>query len=107
RVWAIIRGEERVAPRGHGERPLAQRLDGDERVIWSSQPRPTLRAYLPQGRREWLLIALAAFMLAVVVRMVWRAVPVLIKIHAAGVPTYSLPFLALVFGIAATLLLVL
>jgi hypothetical protein len=107
RVWAIIRGEERVAPTGHGERPLAQRLDGDERVIWSSQPRPTLRAYLPQGRREWLLTAIAAFMLIAVVRMIWRAVPALIKIHAAGLPTYSLPFLALVFGVAATLTLVL
>src|SRR5262245_11796492 len=86
RVWAIIRGEEGVAPIGHGERPLAQRLDADERVIWSSQPRPTLKAYLPQGRREWLLMAIAASMLMAVVRMVWRAVPALIKVHAAGLP---------------------
>ena len=33
RVWAIIRGAESVAPTGHGERPLAQRMDADERVM--------------------------------------------------------------------------
>jgi hypothetical protein len=106
RVWAIIRGEERVAPMGHGERPLAQRMDSGERVIWSASPRSTLRAYLPQGRREWALIAVSAFLFLAFGRMLWSAVPALQKIHRAGLPTTSLAFLALVFGIAATLLLV-
>jgi hypothetical protein len=38
RVWAIIRGVEPSAPLGSGERPLAQRLDPGERVLWSASP---------------------------------------------------------------------
>jgi hypothetical protein len=38
RLWAIIRGVEPSAPLGSGERPLAQRLDPGERVLWSGSP---------------------------------------------------------------------
>ena len=38
RLWAIIRGVEPSAPLGSGERPLAQRLDEGERVLWSGAP---------------------------------------------------------------------
>lgn len=38
RLWAIIRGVEPGAPLGSGERPLAQRLDPGERVLWSGSP---------------------------------------------------------------------
>jgi hypothetical protein len=38
RLWAIIRGVEPSAPLGCGERPLAQRLDLGERVLWSGSP---------------------------------------------------------------------
>jgi hypothetical protein len=107
RVWAIIRGEENVGPPARGERPLAQRLDAEERVVWSAHPRYTLRAYLPQGKREWAIVALSVFLFAVVGRMLFRAVPALEKVHAAGLPISSFSFLALVFGIASTLLLVL
>lgn len=107
RVWAIIRGEEDVAPGGHGERPLAQRMDAGERVIWSAQPRPTLRAYLPQGRREWALLAIATFLCAVVLRMVWHVLPALSKLLDAGLPARSFAFGALLFGLGATAALVL
>ena len=104
RVWAIIRGEEDVAPIGHGDKPLAQRLDAGERVLWSAQPRRrTLRAYLPRGRREWALIAIALFLLAVLARMLVRAIPVLTRLVEAGLPVRSLAFAALVFGIASSL----
>jgi hypothetical protein len=103
RVWAIIRGEEDVAPIGHGDKPLAQRLDAGERVLWSAQPRRTLRAYMPQGRREWALIATAVFLFAVLVRMLDRAVPVLTRLVEAGLPVRSFAFVALVFGIASSL----
>ena len=104
RVWAIIRGEEDVAPIGHGDRPLAQRLDAGERVLWSAQPRRrTLRAYMPQGRREWALIAIALFLLAVLARMLVRAIPVLRRLVEAGLPVRSFAFAALVFGIASSL----
>jgi hypothetical protein len=39
RVWALIRGIDASAPLGTGARPLAQRLDPDERVLWSGVPR--------------------------------------------------------------------
>ncbi len=38
RLWAIIRGVEPGEPLGSGERPLAQRLDPGERVLWSAAP---------------------------------------------------------------------
>ena len=38
RLWAIIRGVEPSAPLGSGDRPLAQRLDVGERVLWSAAP---------------------------------------------------------------------
>jgi hypothetical protein len=38
RLWAIIRGVEPSVPLGNGDRPLAQRLDPGERVLWSGSP---------------------------------------------------------------------
>ena len=38
RLWAIIRGVEPTAPLGSGDRPLPQRLDAGERVLWSGSP---------------------------------------------------------------------
>jgi hypothetical protein len=38
RLWAIIRGVEPSAPLGSCQRPLAQRLDAGERVLWSGAP---------------------------------------------------------------------
>jgi hypothetical protein len=38
RLWAMIRGVEPGAPLGSGDRPLAQRLDPGERVLWSGAP---------------------------------------------------------------------
>jgi hypothetical protein len=39
RLWALVRGIEPGAPLGCGERPLTQRLDPGERVLWSGAPR--------------------------------------------------------------------
>jgi hypothetical protein len=38
RLWAIIRGVEPSAPLGSSDRPLSQRLDVGERVLWSGSP---------------------------------------------------------------------
>jgi hypothetical protein len=38
RLWATIRGVEASAPLGSAARPLAQRLDPGERVLWSGAP---------------------------------------------------------------------
>ena len=52
RVWAIIRGVETSIDHHAGDRPLTQRLDDGERVVWSAQPRRTAHTRLPRGRRE-------------------------------------------------------
>jgi hypothetical protein len=39
RLWAIVRGLTPNAPLGDGNRPLAQRLDDGERVLWTALPR--------------------------------------------------------------------
>ncbi len=38
RLWAIVRGLTPSAPLGDGNRPLAQRLDDGERVLWTARP---------------------------------------------------------------------
>ncbi len=38
RLWAVVRGIEPSAPLGNAARPLAQRLDPGERVLWSGAP---------------------------------------------------------------------
>lgn len=38
RLWAVVRGIVPGAPLGDGARPLAQRLDEGERVLWSARP---------------------------------------------------------------------
>jgi len=38
RVWAIVRGVEPSAPLGDGDRPVGQRLDEGERVLWTGTP---------------------------------------------------------------------
>ncbi len=99
RVWAIIRGAEHVSPRGRGERPLTQRLDVGEKVVWAARPRSTWRAYRPHGRREWMQLAIAGFLLAGFGRMVFESVPNLHRLVAAGLPAGSLPFIALLGGL--------
>ena len=107
RVWAIVRGAERVAPRGGADLPLSQRLDVGERVIWSAQPRTKLRRFIPHGQREWGMLALAAFLFFGVVRMAIGAFPALVKVHQGGIPFQSFTFVALAIGIGSTILLLL
>lgn len=107
RVWAIVRGAEDVAPLGNGDRPLAQRLDRDERVMWSARPRPKLRTYLPHSQREWASLAISGFLLFAVGQMVKKTVPALEKVTQSGLPVRSFEFLALVFGLTLAVALVL
>lgn len=107
RVWAIVRGAEDVAPAGDGERPLAQRLDQGERVVWSARPRPRLKAYLPHGQREWSLLGIALVLLGVTTVVVARGVHALQTVLAVGLPARSFAFGGLVFGLFSTTLLLL
>lgn len=108
RVWAIVRGAEDVAPLGSAEMPIGQRLDRGERVIWSAQPRQQLRAYLPQGQRQWLLTSISGFTVFSGMEMVWRAVPALGRMaRGGGLPYLSPSFMALATAIFLAVALVL
>jgi hypothetical protein len=107
RVWAIVRGAERIAPRGGADLPLTQRLDVGERVIWSAQPRTKLRRFLPTSQREWGMLALAAFLFVAAIRMTVSAVSALGKVHQGGLPLQSFTFVALAIGVGSTILLLL
>jgi hypothetical protein len=107
-VWAIVRGAEAVAPSAVGEhRPLAQRLDVGERVLWSAQPRQKLGRFVPTGQREWGLVLLSLFLFAGGIRMAFAAFPALSKVHSGGIALHSFTFLSLAIGIGTTVLLVL
>lgn len=107
RVWAIVRGAEDVAPLGSAEMPIGQRLDRGERVIWSAQPRQQLRAYLPQGQRQWLLMSISGFTVFSGMEMVSRSVSALGKVARGGMPFLSPSFLALAAAIFMAVALVL
>jgi hypothetical protein len=108
RVWAIVRGAEAIAPSAVGEhRPLAQRLDVGERVLWSAQPRQKLGRFVPTGQREWGLVLLSLFLFAGGIRMAFAAFPTLSKVHSGGIALHSFTFLSLAIGIGTTILLVL
>lgn len=107
RVWAIVRGAEDLAPLGSADMPIGQRLDKGERVIWSAQPRPQLRAYLPSGQRQWLLLAISAFTVFAGVEMVTRAFRALGKVARGGLPYLSPSFVALAAGLFLAVALVL
>jgi hypothetical protein len=107
RVWAIVRGAEDVAPTGRGERPLAQRLDVGERVIWSARPHARLSAYIPGSSREWMQLAIAVFLLAAFLRILARAVPALLSLLEHEVALSPFAFGALAFAVLTSALLVL
>jgi hypothetical protein len=104
RVWAIVRGAEAVAPRGYCDRPLTQRLDEGEHVLWAAQPYPGLRRYLPRGSREWGELALGAVLVLTFVHVAYRAISATRFLVLAGLPTWSVPFAALVIAQAVTAL---
>lgn len=106
RVWAIARGAEEVAPVGQAERLLAQRLDVGEKLLWSARPRGSYRSYVPQGHREWSIVALSVFLLLASVRMIWRSVPTVRTLVENGLEVKSLSFAAFIFALTASIALV-
>jgi hypothetical protein len=107
RVWAIIRGAEALAPRGSSQVPLSQRLDTDERVLWSARPRPRMRAFVPHSPREWSRLGLALALFTSLGLMVTRAVPAAHGLLAAGLSPTSPAFVALVAAEMVTAVLLL
>jgi hypothetical protein len=101
RLWAIIRGVEPSAPLGSCARPLAQRLDAGERVLWSASP----LASAWTTRRAGMALVCAVLAVAFV-RSLARSVPNLtriLRLHALPPPLAA----AFVGGVALGMLLLL
>lgn len=104
-VWDVIRGRDPSSllpppPQG-GTRSPGQRLDADERVVWSERPLMSWRRFLPQSLRDRAagLLGLAVFV--TLARTVVAYVPAARKVIAGGVDPYSLGFFALVAAMAS------
>jgi len=105
RVWAIMRGVTPSAGAGDGHRLLAQRLDDDERVLWSAHPVLGLRTWIPTGVRGLGSVAIAVLMGAVAVETSSHAVHSLRAVLSAGLDPESLSFLALVASLSLVIVL--
>lgn len=99
RLWAIVRGLTPSAPLGDGNRPLAQRLDDGERVLWTASPRAS--RWTP--RRVATALGASAVAAAVAL-MLARAVPTLAKVLRAHALT-PVASAMLVGGVALGVLL--
>lgn len=87
RVWAAVRGVTASATLGDGERPLAQRLDEGERVLWSGTPRAARWT-----ARRTLASCLAAVLFLAAARGLMGSVPALLRVlrlHALSAPTFG------------------
>jgi hypothetical protein len=99
RLWAIVRGLTPSAPLGDGTRPLAQRLDDGERVLWTARPHAS--RWTP--RRSATAVGGALLALAAVHVFIRMTPPIRRVLHAHALP----PALAavLVGGVALVILL--
>ncbi len=105
RVFALVRGAPLGTVPASGTpsaRPLAQRLDPGERVLWSAMPLAspwTLR----RGLRALISVGLALSL----VRMLLRAVPGLTKLlHAHALPGWTFGLMLGAIAVVAVMLLV-
>jgi hypothetical protein len=102
RLWAIVRDEPATAPFGHGDLPLAQRLDTGERVLWSGTP---ARARWSNKRAGTL--GIAALSILALIRMVTHAVPSLRRVSGLhALPTATMALLIGAVAVAALFLVV-
>jgi hypothetical protein len=101
-IWALVRGVSPSASLGDGERPLPQRLDEGERVLWSGTP---LLAPWTVRRVATALLAVAVALGAL--RGVEKAIPTLRRlIHLHALPGWSLGLFvgAVVLSLAVALI---
>jgi hypothetical protein len=104
RLWAIIRGVPASGGAGDGSRPLAQRLDDGERVLWSARPTTGWREWLPAGR-QLVTAAIGALVAVAFVRELKTAVPAARHVIAGGLSAHSPGFIALIMAVALTAVL--
>ncbi len=101
RVWAFVRGVAAGATLGDGARPLAQRLEEGERVLWSGTPRASRWT-----TRRGLTAALAAVLALGVARGVYHSVPALLRVlrlHALPTATFGVLVGSVALGTALAL----
>lgn len=106
-VLAIIRDAHAVASPGHGWLPIAQRLDHDERVLWSAKPIPSLKAYLPRSTEEWSLATVNLVLIGVASVMVQKTVSLEQRMLHAGYSWLSVSFWGLSIGMGVAVIVML
>lgn len=100
RLWAVVRGVAPAIALGDGDRPLAQRLDEGERVLWSAMP-----ASARWSVRRTMTALVSAALFGASAQMLARAIPPLRKVlglHSLGAALSTM----LVAGVAIATLLV-
>jgi hypothetical protein len=102
RVWDIIRGLDAIADPSTAGRALGQRLEPDERVLWSARPHPTRLSYLPQGERSWFGLGLALTLFSAALLMAVRMLDTLHRLAEAGMTATPFAFTALLAGVSTT-----
>jgi hypothetical protein len=105
RVWSIVRGVPATAAGGNGERPLAQRLDPDETVVWSGQPLLSWRSWMPLSTRRTLTAALGLACALGAVQAASNAGQVVHLLRAAGLRASSVTFLTVTAALVLTIAL--
>ena len=96
RLWAVVRGVAPPLTLGDGDRPLAQRLDEGERVLWSAMP-----ASASWTVRRVVTALGSAVLFAASAQMLVRSVPPLRRVlgqHLLGVALSTM----LIAGVAIT-----
>lgn len=76
RLWAVVRGVEPTLTLGDGDRPLAQRLDAGERVLWSAIP-----ARAAWSVRRVATACISAALFGASAHMIARVVPPLRRVY--------------------------
>lgn len=99
RVWALIRGVDASEPLGTAARPLAQRLDAGERVLWSGVPRKS-----PWTVRRAAGVAAALVLAGAAIHAGVRAFPALARLLTMHMLTL-LQALLLIGGVGLSLAL--
>jgi hypothetical protein len=105
RVWAIMRGVTPTAPGGDGHRLLAQRLDEGEQVLWSAQPVPSWRIWVPSGARSLASIAIAVLIGVAAGSVASHSVHALRTVVKGGWAPGSSAFLALALSLSLVIVL--